>query len=94
MLTVKVMKSVEVPDEIPKTYRYSTKIVEAEEVNIHILRPGELYEVAGVLGGKSFVFYIADPTKPRPTDFADEVEFWYAAYVENSVGATVEVVRP
>jgi len=100
MLTVKVMR---VLPELPnieggtgyiKPCRFSTKIVEADEVEIHTHRPGELYSVEGSCkDGSSFAFYISDSYKPKPEGFADEVVFWYAAYIENSNGATTEVVK-
>lgn len=73
--------------------RFSTKIVEAEEVDIHVLRPGELVEVAARCGDRTYAFYVADQHKPRPDGFADEVDFWFSAFIENSSGATTEVVR-
>ena len=72
---------------------FSTKIIEAEEVNIHILRPLELTEVALLCGGKSYAFYVADRNKPRPEGFADEIDFYFSAFIENSSGATTESVR-
>jgi hypothetical protein len=106
MLTVKLMKlavslgtAQSTPSgapavEIPVTGRFSTKIIEANEVDIHVLRPGELTEVAGLRDdGKSFAFYVADRNKPRPAGFADEVDFYFAAFIENSSGATTESVR-
>ena len=100
MLTVKVQKTVD-SDGQRMPGRFSTRIIEAVQVDIHILRPGELYEVAGIgrlngtldAGVNSFAFYIADGLKPRPEGFADEVEFWSSAYIENSAGKTTEVVR-
>lgn len=94
MLTVKVMKQATDPDGKPCLGRFSTRIVEAREVDIHVLRPGDLMEVAGIRSdGESFAFYIADRNKTRPEGFADEVDFWYGAFVENSAGATTEAVR-
>ena len=92
MLTVKLMKATRYPGE--SDTRFSTKLVEATEVDIHILRPGELYEVSARNGELRSAYYIADPEKGRPKGFADEVDFYYAAYVENSSGATTEMVRP
>lgn len=93
MLTVKVMKSNAAPGD-SRGGLYSTKIVEAREVDVHVLRPHELTEVAGVRSdGESFAFYIADRNKPRPEGFADGVDFWFSAFVENSAGATTEAVR-
>lgn len=39
-------------------------------------------------------FYVADPHKPRPEGWADNVDFWAVAYIENASGATTEVIRP
>lgn len=97
MLTVKVTKqvhhAVRSPDAVNTAEgdvgRWTTRIVESENVDIHILRPGELVEVAG----DGFAFYIAPRDKPRPQGFADEVDFWFEAFIENSAGATTEVVR-
>lgn len=100
MLTVKLTKPMLDETGKPSTGRFSTKIIEAVEVDIHILRPGELYEVAGtgvhaadVSSNPSFAFYIANPEKERPSGFADCVDFWSSAYIENSAGKTTEVVR-
>ncbi len=72
---------------------FTTKIIEASEVDIHVLRPRELFEVACYYDGSNFTFYIADRFKPKPSGFADEVEFYYAAFVENARGSTTEVVK-
>lgn len=99
MLTVKFMKAppASSPDVVqtPSMHGcFSTKILQATEVDIHVIHPGELYEVAGTRDdGKSFAFYIADRNKPRPEGFALEVDFWFSAYIENSAGATTEAVR-
>ena len=108
MLTVKVTKTSRNTNGELMTGLFSTKIVEAVEVNIHILRPGPdnphspwLYEVSGVGklsgntdgGDNSFAFYVADQSKPRPEGFADCIDFWNSAYIENSAGKTTEVVR-
>ena len=102
MLTVKVTKQVHhavgEPDAATTAEsdigRFSTRIVETDHVDIHILRPGELIEVAGGPPGEgSFAFYIAPREKPRPKGFADEIDFWFEAFIENSAGATTEVVR-
>lgn len=98
MLTVKVMKDgSDITDQDVAARgsggRFSTKIVEAEEVNIYVLRPGELIEVAARCGDRTYAFYVADRRNPRPDGFADEVDFWFSAFIENSSGATTEVVR-
>jgi hypothetical protein len=74
---------------------HTTRLVEALEVDIHILRPGELQEIAvRGPGGDSGAFYVADSALPRPlTGFAPEVDFWEQAYVENSAGKTTHSVR-
>lgn len=90
MLTVKVTKQNE--DENGKKI-FSTRIVEAEQVDVHILRPN-LYEVAANgPGDRSVAFYIAPRGGNRPEGFADEVDFWYEAFVENSAGATTQMIR-
>ena len=98
MLTVKVMKDGRINTEQDvagrgNEGRFSTKILEAEEVDVHVLRPGELVEVAARCGDRTYAFYVADRHKPRPDGFADEVDFWFSAFIENSSGATTEVVR-
>jgi len=99
MFTVKVMRSATnftgEPCKESDCGKFSTRIVEGVEVNIYVLRPGELKEVC-VLGekdGNSVAFLIADPSKPKPEGFAPEEEFWSAAFIENSTGATTEVVK-
>ncbi len=100
MLTVKVTKQLRhaqwppAPNGVVSTAeedigRFSTRIVESEKVDVHVLRPGELFEVAG----DGFAFYISPRDKPRPEGFALEVEFWHEAFIENSSGATTKVVR-
>lgn len=100
MLTVKVTKQIRhaegppAPKGVVSTAeedmgRFSTRIVESDHVDVHVLRPGELYEVAG----SDFAFYIAPRDKPRPEGFADEVDFWFEAFIENSAGATTQTVR-
>ena len=101
MLTVKLIQRptwATTPGVVTKqsedpTGRFTTKIIEADEVNIHILRPGEVTEVAAMCGNRNWAFLIADPNKPRPDGFAAEVDFWFVAYIENSQGATTEVVK-
>ena len=98
MLTVKVMKdgtAITDQDVVARGNggRFSTKIVEAEEVDVHVLRHGELIEVAARCGDRTYAFYVADRHKPRPDGFGDEVDFWFSAFIENSSGATTEVVR-
>lgn len=104
MLTVKVTKQIRhaqgppAPTGVVSTAeedlgRFSTRIVESDHVDIHILRPGELYEVAGGKADDSFAFYVAPRDRPRPEGFAEEVDFWFEAFVENSAGATTHIVR-
>lgn len=95
MLTVKLMRALnrEIEGE-SQSGRFTTKIIEAREVDVHILRPHELAEVAGIAGdGSHFAFYIADRNKERPEGFADCVDFYFSAFIENSHGATTESVR-
>lgn len=91
MLTVKLMRHQTGADNQPISGGFSTRIIEASEVNVHILRPGELAEVSGTNGADSFAFYVAARGK-QPKGFAEGVEFWYKAFIENSAGATTEVV--
>jgi hypothetical protein len=103
MLTIKLLKRSRSDDGFPvQDGRFTTKIVEAIEVDIHVLRPGELYEISGTgANGNnySFAFYVANDgtntgeLKKRPEGFANEVEFWSSAYIENAAGKTTEVVR-
>jgi hypothetical protein len=99
MLTVKVTKQIrhvagppaptgEISTAEQDLGRFTTRIVQSEKVDVHILRPGELVEVAG----DGFAFYIA-PRDKKIEGFADEVEFWFEAFIENSTGATTKVVR-
>lgn len=80
--------------------KHCTKLIEASEVDIHTLRYQELYGVSGITsGGRKFYYYVAHPDKPFPEDIAKEDSgtgesiFGYAAYIENSAGATTEVVK-
>jgi hypothetical protein len=74
-------------------YLYSTQIIEAKHIHIYELNSSTVFEVAGEDSeGKSFAYYIANSDKPRPSNFADEIEFGYKAYVENSAGKTTEVI--
>lgn len=99
MLTVKLLLATPThadnvaADNTPGRYVWTTLIVEADEVKIHNLRNSDLFEVAGSCGARSFAYYVADREKPRPWGFADEIDFYYAAYVENASGKTVEAVR-
>jgi hypothetical protein len=107
MLTIKLLKRPRGDDGFPvHDGRFTTKIVEAVDVDIHVLRPNELYEISGTGAyvasngnNYSFAFYVAnDGTntgefKQRPEGFAKEVEFWSSAYIENAAGKTTEVVR-
>ena len=92
MLTIKLSrKNNTAGDKGPSLW--TTKIVEASEVDIHELRVNELSEIEVVVDGKSMVFYIADNNGPRPAGFAESVLFWHNVYIENSTGATTHVVR-
>lgn len=93
MFTVKLSKTVERDGE----QYVSTKLVEALEVNVYTGAPREWCEVAVIFSrtdGDNAAFYIADPKKPRPQSFADFVDFYDVAYIENARGATTEIVRP
>ena len=86
MLTVKLMKG------------HVTKIIEATEVNIYPAHKGDdgrmdnkIREVAGTkYDGNSFAFFVAEDS--RHDGFADTVEFYKCAYIENAHGATTEKV--
>lgn len=100
MFTVKLMKvrrdevSPEGPSGPPVPCTFTTKLLEAGEVDIHTLRPGRLFSVEGMTpDGKSFAYYVADRNEPRPEGFAPEIDFYYAAFIENSAGATTEIVK-
>ena len=83
-------------DEIRNSTRFSTKIIEAPEVEVHYLRPGELAEVQvrdGPYDTSGQAFYIADRDKPRPEGFADEIDFYYEAIIENAAGKTTQIVH-
>ena len=93
MFTVKLMR--QAVDENSKTIpgRFSTKIMEAPEVGIHVLEPGDLIEIA--VG--SSVAYIV----PRNRAIGKFLEDWsiqsydayFIAYVENAAGKTTEIVE-
>jgi hypothetical protein len=91
MLTVKLTRETGgIGDATPVRI---TKILEADEVEITKLRYGEIYDVSGFYRDNEFSFYLADPEKSRPEGFAANIIFWEEAYIENSSGATTEVVR-
>jgi hypothetical protein len=84
----------------PPSWKQCTKLIEASEVSIHTLRYQELYGISGVSSnGQKFYYYVAHPDKPYPKNIAKEDSgtgeniFGYAAYIENSSGATTEVVK-
>ena len=87
MLTLKLMKG------------HTIKIIEATEINIYPAHKSEdgrmdnkIREVAGTrYDGNSFAFYVADEQKQD--GFADCVEFYKCAYIENAHGATTEKVH-
>ena|ERR1035441_6180228 len=96
MLTVKLFRG------------HAIKIVEAEEVNVFPSghaegseqdprkRTNEVREIEVSTNNRTQgdAFYVADPSKPRPEGYAECIEFYDSAYIENARGATVEVVRP
>lgn len=92
MFTVKVKKAAVGLDGKPIAGKFLTKLVQAKEVAVNVLRPGELYEVAGGEPGNSFAFYVGDRRK-RPEAFASNIDLWDVAYIENSEGKTTETVR-
>lgn len=95
MLTVKLCKG--------KTI----KIIEAVEVSVFASghaeggdsdptkRTNEVREIEIKLHSGSTVggYYIADPRESRPKGWAEEVQFYDCAYIENAHGATTETVR-
>ena len=93
MFTVKVTKRAVDEKGERISGRFCTKMVEGSEVNVFVLRPGELQEVAGTGPSGCFAFYVANPQLGRPEGFADEVDFWDSAFIENSAGKTTETVR-
>jgi hypothetical protein len=97
MFTVKLYRTIKGRPLGEDSYfpaKSATKLVEAEEVTVYLLRHDELYHVVGLTpGGRPFAFYVANDEKPRPPGFADDIDFYYAAYIENSAGATTETVK-
>jgi hypothetical protein len=95
MLTVKLMKD------------HTVTIIEATEVKIFPAghakgsggdpkkRTNEVREIEVKLHSGNTVggYYVADPHKPRPQGWAEEVEFYDCAYIENAHGATTERVH-
>ena len=77
----------------------STKLIEATEVNIERFRDGDLVCLTGTTSnGQCFCEYVANPCLPKPEGFAEEgtpgeIKFGRAAYIENSSGATTEVIK-
>lgn len=70
------------------------RLVSADIVNVYTLRHGELFEVAGESkDGTSCSFYVANQDLPRPYGFADSVDMWDRAYIENASGKTTRVVN-
>jgi hypothetical protein len=76
-----------------------TFLVEAKTVGIFILKPDTLVELSGVAGtGEKFCFYIQNPecnNFPGTMHFGipSNAELWDEAYIENSSGATTEIIR-
>lgn len=87
MLTVKLLKKEEGVSDI----LYSTKIVEGRYVDIHALRPGSLAQISVTTEDSLDEYYVASEV---PADFAEGSTVYYAAYVENSMGSTIHVVKP
>lgn len=74
---------------------WSTKIIEAEIVDIHEISPNKLSEIAIDCNGKFYSYYIANNTKPRLTPsegLPEGIEVWHCAYIENPSGSTTETV--
>lgn len=80
---------------------HATKLVCGVEVNIYPAHhngdapaKNDVREVSVVpTDGPVKSFFVADPKKPRPKGWAEEVEFFDVAYIENGHGATTETVR-
>jgi hypothetical protein len=96
MLTVKLFRHIDPPATgvYDNSGRFTTRVVEAEEVDIHTLRADELKEIAITSpSGKSSAYYVIGYDKPAPAGFAPEITFWAEAFVENAQGSTVAAVR-
>ncbi len=96
MFTVKIITRQESPSiqKDAMSYLYSTKVIEAVEVDIQELKQKELIGVSGFKkNGECFMYYVADLDIPRSVDFAGGAELACAIYIENSTGATTEVVK-
>jgi len=90
-----------------KLYRgHIVRMVQADQVDIYPVGPAagtapepkdrtnDVREVATILGTRTDAFFVADTSKGRPPGFAQEVQFFDSAFIENDHGATTEVVRP
>lgn len=91
MFTVKLQRRELKDDEAGK---FTTKLLEANEVNVYTLKPNELFEIAnGETGDKSWAYFIANPNMPAPTQFSPDVQFWDACFVENATGKTTVAIK-
>jgi hypothetical protein len=83
------------------TYLRGTVLIEAKTVGIYLVRPNVLVELSGTTStGEKFCFYVQNPQYALPPGeknigigLPSDVEFWDEAYIENSSGATTEIVR-
>lgn len=93
MFTVKLFKG------------HAIKLVSAKEVNVFSSLQGNDDKPIGIAeisvqsgmadDPEQKAYFIADTrNRPRPKNFADTVEFYDVAYIENQHGATTQVVRP
>jgi hypothetical protein len=82
------------PDGNPSIgYQFSSEMIEAKHIYIYELAEfNGVIEVTGeTIDGGSLTYYVANPNNPRPA-MADDIEFAYKIYIENSAGKTTEVV--
>lgn len=86
MLTVKFMKN---------DPRIAARIVEGVEVSYVVIRPGELVKVRVKTAGDrpDVELFLAPRGAPTPPGIQEGGEFYSTAYVENSRGATTQVIK-
>lgn len=87
-----------------KLYKgHAQKIIEAKMVDIFPVGPAHpdsndskpstsVLEIS--IDGGEKAFYVADSTKPRPSNLGPEIDLYDTAYIENAVGATTHKVKP
>ena len=86
MLTVKFMRY---------EPRQAVRIVEGIEVSHIVVRPGELVKVRVKTEGDrpDVELFLAPRGAPVPPGVPESGEFYSVAYVENSSGATTQVIK-